>query len=253
MKNFLNRYGLILFFPLTYLLSWWSAPLMNGGLIPQGPALAAIILIALTMGRVGLREYWKRVMQWRAGWWYLIAPLIVFGYTGIAFIISLLSGAKLVEMPHWLSTGVFIQLLLFGGQWEELGWTGYALPKLREWFTNHPNGPLLSTLVLAVFRMIWHLPLFLYGKMYWFDMVVLSFAFQIIIAWVYDRSDRSVPAVMALHFMSNIMGAILSPVFVGADRMLYYMLFTSFASLFAVMLVVSSQFKARQEKALAVS
>lgn len=252
MKQFLNRHGLILFFPLTYALSWWTAPLMNGGLFPQGPALAAIVLVALAMGRVGLREYWKRVTQWRAGWWYLIAPLIVIGYTGIAFFISLISGAELVKMPHWLSTGVFIQLLLFGGQWEELGWTGYALPKLRERFANHPNGPLLGTLVLAVFRMIWHLPLFLYGKIYWFDMVVLSFAFQIIIAWVYDRSERSVPAVMALHFMSNIMGAILSPVFVGADRMLYSVLFISLASLFAVILIVSSQFKAPQEKALAV-
>ena len=55
MKNFFNRYSLILFFPLTYLLSWWSVPLMNGALIPQGPAFAAIILTGLTFGRQGLR------------------------------------------------------------------------------------------------------------------------------------------------------------------------------------------------------
>lgn len=54
MKSFFNRYGLMLFFPLTFLLSWWSAPFMNGGLVPQGPAFAAIILVAFTQAPIPL-------------------------------------------------------------------------------------------------------------------------------------------------------------------------------------------------------
>jgi membrane protease YdiL (CAAX protease family) len=179
-----------------------------------------------------------------------MAPLIVIGYEGIAFVLSLMSGAKMVAAPH-LSMGMFIMLVLFGGQWEELGWTGYALPRLRERFSNRSNGSLIAVLVLGVFRMIWHLPLFLYAKMDWFDIFIFTFAFQIIIAWVYDRSE-SVPVVMTLHFTSNILGAAMSVVFLGADQVAYRVLFVTVASLFAVSLVVFSQLKAQQRKAVVV-
>ena len=252
MKQFLNRYQLVFFFLLTYALSWWSVPLMNGALIPQGPAFAGAILVVLTAGRRGLREYWKQLTQWRAGWWYVIAPLIIIGYTEIAFVINLSSGAALAETPHWLSMGTFVQLLLVGGQWEEPGWTGYALPKLEKRFANHPNGAWLAALALGVFRALWHLPLFLYGKMYWFDIFVFSFVFQIIIAWLYRRSGKSVPAVMLFHFVSNISGAIMSPVFVGAERLMFYALFMLLAVLFALALVRFSQIRFGQEKVEAI-
>lgn len=252
MKNFLNRYGLILFFPLTYLLSWWIVPLLNGGLFPQGPAFAAFILAALTAGRQGLRAYWRQITNWRAGWWYLVGPLVIVGYTAAAYIVNLSLGTVVVETPHWLSMGAFMMLLLFGGQWEELGWTGYALPKLQERFSNRPNGGLIAILVLGVLRAIWHLPLFLYGKMYWFDIFVFSFAFQIIIAWVYDRSGGSVPAVMLFHFTSNVLGAVMFPVFAGADRVMFYALFVSLAVMLAIMLVMFSQFKTQPKEAVAV-
>jgi len=252
MKQFLNRYEMVFFFLLTYLLSWWSVPLMNGALIPQGPAFAAIILVALTMGRMGLREYWKQLTQWRAGWWYLIATLIIIGYTGIAFVMNLSSGATLTETPHLLSMGVFMQLLFFGGQWEEPGWTGYALPKFQERFANHPNGALIAALVLGVFRALWHLPLFLYGTLYWFDIFMFTFAFQIIIAWLYHRSGKSVLVVMLFHFVSNVLGAILSPVFIGAERLTFYALFISLAALFALMLVWFSQIKFGKGKVEAI-
>ena len=252
MKNFLKRYEMAFFFLLTYLLSWWSAPLMNGALIPQGPMLAAIFLVALTTGRQGLHAYWKQLTHWRAGLWYLIGPLVILGYTGIAFATNLWSGATLVEMPRLVTISVFVQLLIFGGQWEEPGWTGYALPQLQERFANHANGSMIAALILGVFRALWHLPLFLYGKMYWFDIFVFSFAFQLIIAWLYHRSGRSVPAVMLFHFVSNLMGAIFSPVFVGAERLTFYAILMSLAVFFAALITGFSQFKMRQERVTAI-
>ena len=248
MKKFLQRYEIVFFFLLTYLLSWWSVPLMNGALIPQGPAFAAVAVIALTMGRRGLREYWKQLNDWRAGRWYWIAPSILIAYAGIAFAINLWSGATLAEMPHLLSLGVFMQLLFFGGQWEEPGWTGYALPKLQERFANRPNGALIAVLVLGAFRALWHLPLFLAGKVYWFDIFVFSFAFQIIIAWLYRRSGGSVPCVILFHFVSNLLGSIMYPVFAGGDRLMYYAWFMSLMVVFALALVRFSGFGMRREK-----
>ena len=251
MKNFIQRFELPSFFLLTYLLSWLTVPFMQGGLFSWGVAIAACIVIGVTLGVQGVREYRRRVTNWRAGWWFLIAPLIVLGYEGIAFVVNLTLGAKMVELPH-LTMGTLIMLALFGGQWEELGWTGYALPRLRERFANRANGSLIAVLVLGVFRMLWHLPLFLYGKMDWFDIFIFSFSFQIIIAWLYDRSGGSVPVVMTLHFMSNILGAALSVVFLGADGVMFRALFVAVASLFAVLLVLSSHFKTRLERAVAL-
>lgn len=242
-NTFYTKYQLPLFFLLTYLLSWWSAPFVNGGLIPHGPAFAAVIIIALTTGRQGLREFWRRLLHWRAGWWYIIGPAIILGYQGVAFAINLVLGATVVEFPHFPTTGIFLQLFLLGGLWEEPGWTGYALPKLQERFANRPNGSFIATLVLGVFRAIWHLPLFLYGTLYWFDIFIFALAFQLIIAWLYNRSGGSVFVVMLFHFMSNIMGAVTSPAFNGTERMSYYALFMVLASLIALVITGRSQLK----------
>ena len=252
MKKLLVRYDLAFFFLLTYVLSWWAAPFTKGALIPDGPAIAALIVTALTTGRKGLRDYWSRLANWRAGWWFLIAPAIIIGYTGIAYVINLGLGATLLQTPHWLTTGVFLQLLFLGGQWEEPGWTGYALPRMRERFAGRSNGSLSAALMVGVFRAIWHFPLFLYGKMPWFDIFVFSFAFQIIIAWLYDQSGGSVLVVMVFHFTSNIIGAVMAPVFAGMDRVTFLALFMSLATLFAITLVVASQVKLRRKKAVAV-
>jgi hypothetical protein len=250
MKKLIVRYDLAFVFLLTYLLSWWAAPFTKGALIPYGPAIAAVIVTALTTGRRGLRAYWSRLTNWRAGWWYLIAPAIVVSYTGTAYVINVWLGAEVMQTPHWLSTGVFLQLLFLGGQWEEPGWTGYALPRMREHFAGHPRGSLSATLMVGVFRAIWHLPLFLYGKMPWFDIFVFSFAFQIIIAWLYDQSKGGVLVVMVLHFTSNIMGAVMAPVFAGADQVTFRALFMSLATLFAITLIGISQLKLRREEAV---
>lgn len=252
MKQTLKRYELAAFFLLTYLLSWWAAPLMNGALLPHGPMFAALILAGLTEGRAGVRAFWNRLMHFRAGRWYLIGPAIILAYTIVGFFINLLAGATLVEVPRLLAMGVFLQLLFFGGQWEEPGWTGYALPRLEERFANRPHGVWIAALVLGIFRAIWHLPLFLYGKLYWFDIFFFSFAIQIIIAWLYHRSGKSVPAVMVFHFVSNVLGAIMSPVFAGAERMIFQALFMSLAGLVALALIWLSQTRLKPAKAPAM-
>jgi membrane protease YdiL (CAAX protease family) len=143
-----------------------------------------------------------------------------------------------------MSLGIFLELLLLGGLWEEPGWSGYLLPKMKERFDNHPNGLLIAALVTGIFRCIWHLPLFLYGHIPWFDIFIFSFAFQLLIAWVFYRSGGSVPAVMLLHFVSNLMGAFTAPMFTGAEYTLYTALFMSGATLFALALIWKSQFRA---------
>src|SRR5689334_4535347 len=100
MKNLIKRYELPSFFLLAYLLSWLTVPFMQGGQFSWGVGIAARIVVSVALGIQGVREYRKRLTNWRAGWWYLIAPLIVIGYEGSAFVLNLIAGAKLVELPH---------------------------------------------------------------------------------------------------------------------------------------------------------
>jgi hypothetical protein len=241
MTKIIKDHELAFFLLLTYLLSWSPSPFINGAILPQGPAIAAVLTLAFTSGRNGLRAYGRSLSPWLARWWYLVGPLIVVGYGAAAFALNRLIGAAPVAMPQAPAMGTVVGLLLFGGQWEELGWTAYALPRLQQRFAGRTNGLLLATLTLGVFRALWHLPLFLQGKVYWFDIFLFSFAFQIIIAWIYARSRRSVLAVMAFHFSSNIMGAIMYPVFAGQGRMIFYALFMGVAALLALVLTLTAR------------
>ena len=210
------------------------------------PTLKALVEVEpaswaeLTGGPAGFNHYWRSLSLWRAGWWYLVGPLVVVGYGAAAFALNRVIGAAPVIAPHAPTSATLVGLLLFGGQWEELGWTAYALPRLQQRFAGRANGLLLAVLVLGAFRALWHLPLFLQGKVYWFDIFLFSIAFQIIIAWIYGRSRRSVLAVMAFHFASNIMGAVMYPVFAGHDRVMFYALFMGLASLLALLLIATS-------------
>lgn len=248
-QNLFSKYELPLFLLLTYALSWWSAPLMNGQLIPHGPAIAAIIVLGITAGRQGLGELWRRVTNRRIPFvWFIAGPAIIVGYHVVGLVINLLLGAQVVSPPH-ISSGIFLELLLAGGLWEEPGWSGYLLPKMRERFANHPNGLLIAVLVTGVFRGIWHLPLFLYGHIPWFDIFVFNFAFQLLIAWVFYRSGGSVLAVMLLHFVSNLMGSFTYPMFTDAAHTTYTALFMATACLAALIILFGGGLSSGNTKA----
>jgi hypothetical protein len=236
-KSFFSRYQVLIFLLLTYGLSWWSAPFANGQIIPQGPAVAALIVIGITAGRKGLGEWWQRLTNWRLPRTWLVAgPMVILAYHLVGFLSNLLFGAQLMSAPH-ISAATVIELLFLGGWLEEPGWSGYLLPKMRERFAGHPNELLLAALTTGVFRGIWHLPLFLYGHLPWFDIFVFNFAFQLIIAWVFYRSGGNVLPVMLLHLASNLMGSFTYPMFEGGDHTLYTALFMATACLIAVVIV----------------
>ncbi len=250
--SFIKRHPIVTFVTLTYLLSWWSAPFANGQIMPQGPAVAAVIVLAITSGMPGLRSLWRRITHWRIAWyWYVIGPGIIAGYIGSAYALNLLMGASVANSPHLPSLGIIFELLLLGGWLEEPGWSGYALPKLQERFANHSNGALLAALGVGVFRAIWHLPLFIYGHIPWFDVVISSIAMQLIIAWLFNRSGGSVLIVMLFHLASNISGAVINrSVFTGAEWTNYYALFVTLQSLIALGILWRSGLKLGQNDRL---
>ncbi|MCL4258961.1 MAG: CPBP family intramembrane metalloprotease, partial [Anaerolineales bacterium] len=205
---------------------------------PHGPALAAVIAIALTTGRPGLAEFWARLTNFRAGWWYLIGPAIIVAYLLAALVVNLLLGATVVRPFPFPAAATFLMLFLMGGIWEEPGWTGYAFSKMRERFARLKYPDLTATLLLGVIWGLWHLPLVLYGTLAWYDVVFFVPAARVLFSWLYNKTNGSIPAVMVTHYASNLLtGSMMLQAFTGSEREMYYTLFVVFACLAAFIIL----------------
>lgn len=228
-QAFVKRNALVVFVILSYLLSWWPAPFAAGSLLPHGPLLAALLVVGLSDGKAGIKAWWSRVVQRRTAWpWYILAVAIPTMISFLAAGLNVLLGAQLPAQIDWtVPLRVLPELFLLGGLWEEPGWTGYALPRLFERYGPTASGLLIATLIMAVIRTVWHLPLMISGSIYRSD-ILLIIAVQIVIAWLFratavngrgaDTGGGSVLAVMLLHLVNNVVaGAFVHPWFTGAD------------------------------------
>jgi membrane protease YdiL (CAAX protease family) len=199
-----RRHPLVTFFVLTYALTWWPVPF--GGFIPAGPLLAALIVIPLTQGWSGLREFGSRMIRWRVGWiWYAVAiglPLAVL-LTTVALNVALGAGAPSLGGLGSLSTILLVFAVRLvnptdGPMGEEPGWRGFALPSLQA-----DRSPLLATLILALLVTIWHVPLFfLEGGLQ--PSAVLGgvlgpFAFTFVASWLFNHTGGSVLMTILMH------------------------------------------------------
>ena len=134
-----KRHPLVAFFVLAYALTWWVYPLLRfspliGLLGLFGPALAAIVVTAVTDGRRGVTALLKRAVRWRVPLpWYVVAVGLPAALALLAAGLYVLLGPGTSIQLGRLSVLDFVLILLVVG--EELGWRGYALPKLVE--TGH--------------------------------------------------------------------------------------------------------------------
>ena len=175
-----------------------------------GPMLAAVVLTAQEGGRAGLRSLLSRVVRWRvAPVWYGVALLgpIVLTLVAMALQLVLFGGQppSLLAMVEELPTVVVISvyMLIQVGIGEEIGWRGYALPKLQASYSA-----LVSSLVLGVIWFLWHLPLFFtagtsYSNTPLWVFLVFLLPFSILISWVFNSTGGSVLMVMILHAVMN--------------------------------------------------
>lgn len=171
-----------------------------------GPTLSAIIVTAVVDGRNGLRDFFKRYIQWRAGWiWWLI--VMVGNLLALNTFASLILGASIwIEFLRnigLISITYLITLIagvILGPLWEEPGWRGFALPRLQAQF-----GPLIGTIILGVLWALWHLPGYLGGWMTGglFSLIVSGIAFSIIVTWVYNNTRGSILLMILFHSSSN--------------------------------------------------
>jgi len=177
-----------------------------------GPGLAALILSAVQGGRAGVKALLQGYLPWRADFaWYLIAlygfwvlgllAILLLGVASLQDVLSQLPRA-LVNIPaHALTT-----FLILGPLGEELGWRGYALPRLQA-----GRAALYASLILGLLWAVWHAPLMLFSE--WRgDLPLAGFlllyplyimALSVIFTWVYHSAQASTLVATVLHAAFN--------------------------------------------------
>jgi len=212
---FVRRHAVPTYYALTFVISWGAILVavgadgffltgatmaVAGAVSLAGPSVAGVLLTGLVDRRAGLRRLLSRLRQWRVGArWYAVALL-----TGPLVICATVFGSSLVSpelRPDIVTAENKLSIVLAGiavglvvGLLEELGWTGFALPRLRRRY-----GILTTGLVMGLLWGAWHFPLFAgttdpKGAVPPALLVAaLLFAwlppYRVLMVWVYDRTE----------------------------------------------------------------
>jgi len=233
LRRLIKRHPLLTFFVLAYGLTWpfmiadalgsWSVipfriPMTGLGIAitllgAYGPTFAALITAGATSGKAGIRTLLRRLLVWRVGiGWYAVAlflPALLFLLPN--FLYAFLGGTPPALPPFPLVQLLLTVILLFvvGGliNGEELGWRGYALPRLQGKYSA-----LTASLILGVIWSLFHLPIFLtrgggaFGNLASeppLGFLLRIVAAAVLVTWVFNNTRGSVLLAILFHAAVN--------------------------------------------------
>ena len=246
MKDFIKRHQVLSYYILVFAISWGGILILIGGpdnipgtkeqaetlfvtallIMFAGPFISGILMNFLSDGKEGLRKLLSRLLHWRTeGRWYAIAV-----FTGPLLVAAVLFGLSLFNqefLPGIVTTNDKVGLMMFGVAWgligggmlEETGWTGFAVPRLRQ-----RHGIFSTGLIVGLLWGIWHLMIAFWASNYlggadsW-TMVVAGFlafyllalpAYRVLLVFVYDRTG-SLPVIMIMHAFLSASTLIFQP------------------------------------------
>ena len=248
-KAFVKSHPLLSYFALTFAITWGGFVLAVGpGGIPAtkeqfttiplgailavlvGPSVSGILLTGLVYGRAGFRDLFIRMTRWRVGArWYavalLTAPLV---FTAVLIPLSLIS--PVFRLGIFASDAkvsfvlMNIAVALVVGIFEELGWTGFAVPTLL----GLRYGVFSTGLIVGVLWGAWHLlgndiwasvatsgglPLVLFVALTGLGLLVGGLpAYRVLMVWVYELTNGSLLLAILMHASYAACTFILNPV-----------------------------------------
>ena len=238
--NLNNGRSVFKFFALTFILSWllWvAAAAMLGwdlsrsseltplsGLVYLlgvfAPAFVAVTLTARSSGRAGTLALLRRTIKYSVGarWYVFALTYFVSVKLAVAVVYRLTLGAwpAFTETSWFLMLGGIVVSTPFQAG-EEIGWRGYALPRL-----SMLMGLPLASIVLGIVWAGWHLPFFFFSgtdksgqsfPLYLFAVTALSVA----MAWLYWRTKASLLLTMLMHSAVNNTNIVPTPTSTAAN------------------------------------
>lgn len=265
-KTFIKKYPVLTYFVLTFSLSWGSILLVVGpgfslgstAIPPErllfvylamliGPSVAGILLTGLVAGGAGLRQLLSRLVRWRVGGgrWYAVALLTTpFLLMTVLLALALFSRAFLPAIftadnkASLLPGGLAVGLLV--GFCEELGWTGFAIPRLRQ-----HTGVLTTGLSLGLVWGAWHFLVFwesntfatafglalLLGRLFsWLP------PYRVLMVWVYDQTGSLLLAMLMHATLVASLQILVPPTLTGVALLSYILVWA--AALWSIVALV---------------
>jgi|AntDeeMetagen134_2_1112570.scaffolds.fasta_scaffold03968_3 membrane protease YdiL (CAAX protease family) len=216
-SSIVRKHPVAVFFFATFVCSWlvWiggDALLGTEGgsnasqlwIIPAafGPPIAAALVLRTTDG--DLRTWASQALKWRIKVrWYLAAIAIPVLLNAISVLVLGLIGVSVFYRPNDQLIFNFLLVFFIAGGQEELGWRGFALPRLQAAY-----GAFAASLIIGIAWATWHFPLYLIdggfsaASAFLFSLRVIPES--IIITWLYNSTNGSVLMCILFHTMYNV-------------------------------------------------
>jgi uncharacterized protein len=219
-----------------------------------GPFVGGIVIAYLGEGWAGISRLLRRVRQWRAGWsWFL---LIFVGIPSVFLLSVAIVPGNLVGSSLQGQSAIALvvsYIAIYASTWflggplgEEVGWRGFALPRMLSRY-----GPLGGTLLLGVVHCFWHFEEFFTPNQgggpgtgwtpFMIDLplfLLLVISFNIIMTWMFNHTKGSLFAAISFHASWDApQGALLS-LFPAVGVTSLYVGMNAVFGLFALLLVV---------------
>lgn len=243
---------LIAFYFLILVLEWATVPFlvrlspMTVALIAFVPTPTAFLVAALTEGRGGLARLLRLSVSWRIkGRWYALAILIPSVVHLLAAGVVIVLGERPTPALAALVGYVPLTLILAAG--EEIGWQGYAIPRLRKVFSAR-----LTAFIFGAIHAAFHLPMYLlplpddlrqaspFGLF-----LLMATGFAIYRIWFFEHTHGNVPLIIVYHAAINVSVILLS----GVDRQILSWLLPLVWMVAALPLLAAPRLFGRQESA----
>lgn len=214
-----SRWSLIAFFVLTFAVTWVlfitvaaAIPANTAAgyalvlLGAYAPGLVALALTARQTGLDGVRALLGRILiaNVAAKWYVFAVSYVVVVKLSAALLHRLIAGA----WPPFGTDSVYLIPLAIAlstpfQAGEELGWRGYALPRLADRY-----GLAAASVVLGAIWALWHVPQFFIVAADTYHQSFIVWALQVIaisiaMAWLYAKTGGSLLLVMLMHAAIN--------------------------------------------------
>ena len=253
-QSVVRRHPLISFFVLTYAVAWllW-APLVNfrdrvpgplgfvlvllGSLVPS---TVGVLFVALLRGHSGVRTLFRRLLHARIGLRWYLAVLAVTMLAPLAVGVTILFGGATPVVDNTIFGVLFLfAFSIFPGSavGEELGWRGFALPRLQARHTA-----LKSSLIIGILWGSWHLPLWLTGTeshpiSLYGPLVVAVIASSVICTWLYNNTRGSLLIIVLYHAAINLpITVLIAPL--GSQMAQPFLIYVALTVVAAVIVVI---------------
>lgn len=247
MKNWIRKHSVLTFFVISYVLMILSVFIYNSlhpgepekgysftwFLYAFSPTISALIVASAIGGKKEILNLLSGFTRWKVGFkWYLAALFLFLGpFVYGLFYIAL--GNPAPGMKAGTTIYIILSQLAFnlfsGPISEELGWRGFALPRLESKYNA-----LVSSLILGVVWFGWHIPLyFVPGSAQRgippFVYLMLVIVLTIYITWLYNNTKGSLIITTLAHFSFNCAGGFIAStlgllppliLYIGAGSML---------------------------------